>query len=89
MAEVKEKVEKTENLDELVKYRAFKDNDKYKDDITVIVNGKPWRIQRGVDVEIPRYVHNVIMQSEEQDLKAANFAEEKQDAYKKSSKNLE
>lgn len=89
MAEVKEKVAKTENLDELVKFRAFKDNGKYKDDITVIVNGKSWRIQRGVDVEIPRYVHNVIMQSEEQDLKAANFAEEKQDAYKKSSKNFE
>lgn len=89
MAEVKEKVAKTENLDELVKYRAFKDNDKYKDDITVIVNGKSWRIQRGVDVEIPRYVYNVIMQSEEQDLKAANFAEAKQDAYKKSSKNFE
>ena len=89
MAEVKEKVAKTENLDELVKFRAFKDNGKYKDDITVIVNGKSWRIQRGVDVEIPRYVYNVIIQSEEQDLKAANYAEEKQDAYKKSSKNLE
>lgn len=89
MAEVKEKVAKTENLDELVKFRAFKDNGKYKDDITVIVNGKSWRIQRGVEVEIPRYVYNVIIQSEEQDLKAANYAEEKQDAYKKSSKNLE
>ena len=89
MAEVKEKVAKTENLDELVKFRAFKDNGKYKDDITVIVNGKSWRIQRGVEVEIPRSVYNVIIQSEEQDLKAANYAEEKQDAYKKSSKNLE
>ena len=89
MAEVKEKVAKTENLDELVKFRAFKDNGKYKDDITVIVNGKSWRIQRGVDVEIPRYVYNVIIQSEEQDLKAANYAEEKQDAYKKSSRNFE
>ncbi len=89
MEEVKEKDAKTENPHELVKYRAFKDNGKYKDDITVIVNGKLWRIQRGVDVEIPRYVYNVIMQSEEQDLKAANFAEEKQDAYKKSSKNFE
>lgn len=89
MAEVKEKVTKTENLDELVKFRAFKDNGKYKDDITVIVNGKSWRIQRGVDVEIPRYVYNVIMQSDDQDLKATNYAEAKQDAYKKSSKNFE
>ena len=89
MAETKEKVAKTENLDELVKYKAFKDNDKYKDDITVIVNGKIWRIQRGVDVEIPRYVLKVIEQSNDQDLKATNYAEQKQNAYKHSSKNFE
>ena len=85
MAEISVKVAKTENLDELVKFKAFKDNGKYKDDITVIVNGKSWRIQRGVYVEIPRYVHNVIMQSEEQDLKATNYAESKRDEYEQSS----
>lgn len=89
MAEVKEKVEKTENLDELVPFEAFKDNDKYKDDLTVIVNGKIWRIKRGEEVMVPRYVYNVLKQSEKQDRAAANFAEEKQDAYKKSSKNFE
>ena len=89
MAEIKEKVAKTENLDELVKYKAFKDNDKYKDDITVIVNGKIRRIQRGVEVDIPRYVLKVIEQSNDQDLKATNYAEQKQNAYKKSSRNFE
>lgn len=89
MAEIKEKVAKTENLDELVKYKAFKDNDKYKDDITVIVNGKIRRIQRGVEVEIPRYVLKVIEQSNDQDLKATNYAEQKQNAYKNSSRNFE
>lgn len=89
MAEVKEEVEKTANSAELVKFRAFKDGGKYKDDITVIVNGKPWRIQRGVDVEIPRYVYDIIMRSEEQDLKAANYSEEKQNEYKNSSRNFE
>jgi hypothetical protein len=86
MAETKEK---KVDLDELVPFEAFKDNDKYKDDITVIVNGKIWRIQRGVEVMIPRYVYNVIKQSEKQDLAATNFAEAKQQAYKKSSKNFE
>lgn len=82
-------VEPAEDLDELVKYKAFKDNGKYKDDITVIVNGKSWRIQRGVWVEIPRYVYNVIVQSEEQDLKATNYAEAKQNEFKNSSNKYE
>ena len=86
MADTKEK---HLDLNELVPFEAFKDNDKYKDDITVIVNGKIWRIQRGVEVMIPRYVYNVIKQSEKQDLAATNFAEAKQQAYKKSSRNFE
>lgn len=85
MAETKEK---KVDLNELVPFEAFKDNDKYKDDITVIVNGKSWRIKRGEEVMIPRYVYDVLKQSEKQDRAAANFAEAKQDAYKKSSKNF-
>ncbi len=86
MAETKEnKVD----LEELVPFEAFKDNDKYKDDITVIVNGKSWRIKRGEEVMVPRYVYNVLKQSEKQDRAAANYAEDKQNAYKKSSKNFE
>lgn len=86
MAETKEK---KVDLDELVPFEAFKDNDKYKDDITVIVNGRIWRIKRGEEVMIPRYVYNVLKQSEKQDRTAANYAEAKQDAYKQSSKNFE
>lgn len=89
MAETKAKAVTTSELDEMVKFTAFKDNGKYKDDISVIVNGKPWRIKRGVEVEIPRYVYNVIMQSQEQDLAATNYVEEKQSDYNKSSKNFE
>ena len=86
MAEIKEK---QVDLNELVPFEAFKDNDKYKDDITVIVNGKIWRIKRGEEVMIPRYVYNVLKQSEKQDRAAAYYAEAKQDAYKKSSENFE
>lgn len=84
-----ETTEKMVDLNELVPFEAFKDNDKYKDDITVIVNGKIWRIKRGEEVMIPRYVYNVLKQSEKQDRAASNFAEAKQDAYKKSSRNFE
>ena len=34
-------------MNERVPFMAFKDNDKYKDDLIVIVNGKTWQIQRG------------------------------------------
>ena len=70
----------------LVRYKAFKDNDKYKDDITVIVNGKSWRIQRGVWVDLPQYVIDVIEQGNDQDLAAANYSQEQEDAYNKISK---
>lgn len=86
MAETKEK---KVDLDELVPFEAFKDNDKYKDDITVIVNGKPWRIKRGEEVMVPRYVYDVLKQSEKQDRAAASYSESQENAYKKSSKNFE
>ncbi len=80
---------KNVDLNEPVPFRAFKDNDKYKDDIFVCVNGRSWRIKRGEDVMIPRYVRNIIDQSEQQKLAATNYAEAKQQAYKQSSKNFE
>ena len=90
MAENTKESKKTiDPLDELVPYRAFKDNDKYKDDLSFTVAGKLWRIKRGEDVMIPRYVYNVIMDSENRALEAAKRAEAMQDAYKKSSKNFE
>lgn len=79
----------SEKKEELVRYRAFKDNDKYKDDITVIVNGHIWRIQRGVWVDLPQYVIDVIEQGNDQDLAAANYSERQQEAYKKVSKAFE
>ena len=69
----------------LVRYKAFKDNDKYKDDITVIVNGRIWRIQRGVWVDLPQYVIDVIEQGNDQDLAAANYSQEQEESYKKAS----
>jgi len=62
-------------LKELVPFYAFKDNDKYKDDIMVGVNGKMFQIQRGEEVMIPRYVRNVIEQSMAQDANTAKLIE--------------
>lgn len=46
--------------------RLYKDNDKYKDDVQVIVNGKVFIIQRGVDVEVPDFVEEVLDNAQKQ-----------------------
>ena len=46
--------------------RLYKDNDKYKDDVQVIVNGKVFIIQRGVDVEVPDFVAEVLDNAQKQ-----------------------
>lgn len=61
-----------------VKFKAFKDDDKYKDDIFVSVNGKRYQIKRGVEVEIPECVYKVLMNSQGQDQAAFNLMEKKE-----------
>lgn len=65
------KPEEVAFLEERIPFQAFKDNDKYKDDISVQVNGKIWQIQRGKRVMIPRYVYLALRQSDRQLAEAA------------------
>ena len=69
------------HLKELVPFYAFKDTDKYRDDIIVGVNGKLFQIQRGKEVMIPRYVYNVIIQSMNQDAQTAELIEQQENAF--------
>lgn len=39
---------------EKVTIQLFKDNEKYKDDVFVAVNGHSYQIKRGVKVEVPQ-----------------------------------
>lgn len=71
-----------------VDFYAFKDNDKYKDDIFVAVNGKTFKIQRGKHVKIPRYVAAVLENGQNQDTHTANLIERESDAYNLASKAL-
>ncbi len=57
----------------MVKVKLFKDNNKYKDDVFVSVNGKRWQIRRGVEVEVPDFVKEVLDHSAEQDMNTANM----------------
>ena len=58
-------------MKELVEIELFYDGDKYKDDVSVGVNGKTWLIKRGERVTVPRFVAEVINNSMEQDKASA------------------
>ena len=58
--------EPTEEKDTVV-IRLFKDNQRYKAPVFVGVNGETYLIQRGVDVEVPKAVAEVLRHSEEMD----------------------
>lgn len=56
--------------------RLFKDSQRYKAPVFVGVNGETYLIQRGVDVEVPKAVAEVLRYSEEMDNEAmARIAE--------------
>ena len=71
-----------------VRVRLFKDNERYRDDVTVVVNGRAWRIQRGVDVEIPMYVWQVLEASMAQDTKTAIMIQRESDEFKDKEKHF-
>lgn len=56
-----------------IKIRLFKDNHKYKDDVTVGINGRITKIKRGVWVEVPRYIKEILDHQEEQDIQTAEL----------------
>ena len=67
----------------MVKIKLFKDDDKYKDDLVVGVNGKVYQIQRGMEVEVPLCVAEVIENQERQDKETARKIAEAVEKYRK------
>ena len=61
--------------DELVPVMLIKDNAKYKDDLTVTLNGTNYQIQRGVQVMVPRRVALVLERSHSQEVEAQAYVE--------------
>ena len=66
--------EKVGYYDELVPVKLFRDDNRYKDDVFVGVNGKTMLIKRGEKVMIPRKFALVLENSEEQDARATETA---------------
>ena len=76
MAE-KKTAEPAPEKEKRVRIRLFRDHDKYKDDVVIGVNGRFIKIQRGVEVEIPKSYAAVLEQSEAQDAKTARLIDSK------------
>lgn len=58
-----------------VSIKLFKDNGKYQGDLFVSVNGRNYQLKRGVEVEVPAEVAEVLEHSQMQDeLTAARIA---------------
>ena len=53
-----------------VRIRLFKDNSRYKGDLFVSVNGVSYKIRRGVEVEVPPEVAEVLEHREDRGVSA-------------------
>lgn len=60
---------------EQVPVMLIKDNDKYKDDVTVTLNGTNFRIQRGVKVMVPRNIALILERGHRQEMNAQSFVD--------------
>lgn len=65
----------TEKTANTKKIRLYKDNDKYKRDVQVIINGKAYLIQRGVEVEVPCAVAEVLEHAQDQSQRAIELSD--------------
>ena len=74
-AKAKKAAEHAAYMEEYVEVKLFKDNDKYKDDVFVAVNGENCVIKRGERVKIKRKFAEVLDHSEHQDYETSKLIE--------------
>lgn len=79
-------VQQQEAPEEMVEIRLFKDNNKYKDDVYVGVNGRGYLIKRGQTVRVPRAVYEIIENSRNQDEYTARLIEQESTRYENESR---
>lgn len=65
-------------LNEYISVKLFKDNDRYKDDVYVAVNGQNCIIKRGEWVKVKRKFALVLDASEIQDMRTAEYIQNEQ-----------
>lgn len=74
MAEVKN-LKETACAEKMVKVKLPKAREGEEPEVFVGVNGKAWRIRKGVEVELPEYVAEVLRNSERADDHLDEFLE--------------
>ena len=79
----KAKEERKAYWNELVEVRLFRDNNKYKDDVFVAVNGENCAIKRGVPVKVKRKFAQVLEDSDVQDFETSQLIEKKSSEFAK------
>ena len=75
------------DLNEYISVKLFRDQDKYRDDVYVAVNGQNCIIKRGEWVKIKRKFALVLDASEIQDMKTAELIENEQKSFARQSAN--
>ena len=70
-----------DDLNEYISVKLFRDQDKYRADVYVAVNGQNCIIKRGEWVKIKRKFALVLDASEIQDMKTAEFIEKEQKSF--------
>lgn len=78
------KAEREAYWNELVEVKLFKDNNKYKDDVYVSVNGENCVIKRGERVKVKRKFAEVLDKSDLQDYETSKLIEQKSSEFAKS-----
>ena len=77
-----------EYMEEKVPVRLFNDNDRYKDDVFVAVNGEGCLIKRGETVMIKRKFAEVLEQSDRQDMETARLMDLRSGEYESQKERL-
>ena len=76
--------ERKEYWNEPVEVKLFKDNNKYKDDVYVSVNGENCVIKRGERIQVKRKFADVLDKSDMQDYETSLLIEKKSSEFAKS-----
>jgi len=59
----------------LVTVTLLKDNNNYKDDVTITYNGVNYQIKRGIPVQVPMYIKLILEDSHRQQMCADAYSE--------------
>lgn len=75
-----------EYLNRLEPVMLMKDNQNYKDDVTVTYNGVNYQIQRGKQVMVPKFLKLILEDSHRQQMRAADFSAGLSEAFEQKTK---